>query len=165
MYQLVVFLHVLAAFIFFMAHGASVMVSFKLRGERELERIKSLLELSTYSLSVGYMSLLVLLGTGIIAGFMGEWWGYLWIWAALGLLITLIIAMYLLGTLHFGKIRKAVGLPYQEGMKYDNPPLPPASAEELDALLSSLSSRPILLVAVGVGGLVVILWLMMFKPF
>lgn len=163
MYQLVVFLHVLAAFIFFMAHGASVMVSFKLRGERELERIKSLLELSTYSLSVGYISLLVLLGTGIIAGFMGKWWGYLWIWEALGLLITLIIAMYLLGTLHFGKIRKAVGLPYQEGMKYDNPPLPPASQEEIAALLSS--SRPILLTAVGVGGLAIILWLMMFKPF
>lgn len=39
----------------------------------------------------------------------------------------------------------------------------PASAEEMEVLMSR--PRPVLLAVTGIGGLVIILWLMMFKPF
>lgn len=148
-----------------MAHGVSAAVAFRLRGERDRERIRALLELSSASSGAMYGGLGLLLVTGVIAGFMGNWWGQGWIWASLGLLVALIPTMYLLGTLYFGKIRKAIGLPYAEGMKYDNPPVAPVSPAELEALLSSLSSRPIVVAVTGVGGIVIIIWLMMFKPF
>ena len=44
-----------------------------------------------------------------------------------------------------------------------HPPVEPASAAELDALLTG--SQPVLLTVIGFGGLLLILWLMMFKPF
>lgn len=160
MYQWVVFLHVLGAFIFMLGHGASFMVAFKLRGERDLERIKALLELSSYSLGVMYGGLTLLFVAGIVAGFMGNWWGKLWIWAALGLLIAIVIAMYALGSAYYNQVRKAAGMPYFEGTK-EQPPIAPNPEEALRILSSS---RPQLLAGIGIGGIAVILWLMLFKP-
>ena len=40
---------------------------------------------------------------------------------------------------------------------------PVAGPEELEALLNS--GRPMLVAAIGIGGLAILLWLMMFKPF
>jgi hypothetical protein len=53
-------------------------------------------------------------------------------------------------------------MPYFEGNK-DRPALPPASEKEISAVQATL--RPGLLAAVGFGGVVLIAWLMMFKPF
>ena len=72
MYQWVVFLHVLGVFGFLMSHGVSAAVSLKLRGERDLERVRALLQPSGLSLYASYPSLLLLLVTGIVAGFMGD---------------------------------------------------------------------------------------------
>jgi len=47
MYAWVVFLHVLGAFAFVMAHGVSANVVFRLRHETQRERIAALLDLST----------------------------------------------------------------------------------------------------------------------
>ena len=49
--------------------------------------------------------------------------------------------------------------------KREQPPSEPLSAEEIDALLSRSHSRPMLLTVIGFGGIAVIAWLMMFKPF
>lgn len=46
MYHWIVFLHVLAAFAYLMAHGAAANVAFKLRGKTSRERIAALLDLS-----------------------------------------------------------------------------------------------------------------------
>ncbi len=162
MYSWIVFLHVLGGFGFILAHGASAAVSFRLRRERNLERIRALLDLSGSSLNVLYISLLVLLAGGITAGFMRRWWGHGWIWVALGLLIAILVAMYLRGTSYYTSVRKAAGLEYMVGSK-PHPPEPPASPEEIDALLSS--SRPVELAVIGGVGLAAILWLMIFKPF
>ena len=63
---------------------------------------------------------------------------------------------------HYHRLRKLLGMPYFEGNK-DRPALPPASEEEIYAVQATL--RPGLLAAVGSGGVVLIAWLMMFKPF
>jgi hypothetical protein len=79
-YPWVVFVHVAAAFIFVMGHGASMWASDQIRKERDPERIKVLLEMSGRSLGMVYGALLVLLIAGIIAGIMGSYFGKLWIW-------------------------------------------------------------------------------------
>jgi hypothetical protein len=43
------------------------------------------------------------------------------------------------------------------------PPIEPTSAEEINALLDQ--GNPMLLTIIGYGGIVIIAWLMMFKPF
>lgn len=162
MYSLLVFLHILGAFGFLLGHGASANVAFKLRAEKSRERICTLLDLSSASLSLTYGSLLLLLLAGIVAGFMGNWWGRLWIWAALALLVVVIALMYTVATPYYTRLRKAVGLPYMDGMK-QHPPDPPVSEPELWQLLDS--ARPVTVAAIGGVGLALILALMVFKPF
>ena len=130
MYPWLVFLHLVGIFGFLLAHGTSATVAFKLRGERERERVQALLDLSKTSLYVAYGSLLLLLVTGIVAGFTGHWWGTIWIWASGGVLVGMGLGMGLLGTQHYDRVRAAVGLPGMQGGQKDPPP-EPASPEEL----------------------------------
>lgn len=162
MYSWLVFLHIAGALGFMLAHGASASVAFALRREHNPERVRALLELSASSYGVMYLSLLVLLVSGIAAGFLGGWWGRGWMWASLGLLIVIGVAMSVWGSRLYGGARKAAGLPYFENGKR-HPPREPAGAAEIEARLAM--GNPLLLTAIGLGGLGVILWLMVFKPF
>ncbi len=162
MYQWLALLHILGVFGFLLAHGASASVAFALRQERDHERVRTLLTLSAGSYPVMYLSLLVLLVTGIVTGILGDWWGRGWIWGSLLLLIAIIVAMTLLGSNKLGRLRKALGLPYFERGK-QQPAVAPASPQEIDALLGQ--SNPHLLTTIGLGGIAIVAWLMMFKPF
>lgn len=162
LYQWLAFLHILGVLGFLLSHGASASVTFALRQERNHERVSALLTLSTSSYPVMYLSLLILLVTGIITGVMGDWWGRGWIWTSLVLLIAIIVAMSLLGANKLSDLRKAIGLPYAVRGK-TQPAVAPASAQEIDALLSQ--GNPMLLTIIGFGGIAVVAWLMMFKPF
>ncbi|HEV8682557.1 MAG TPA: hypothetical protein VGS09_07270 [Actinomycetota bacterium] len=166
MYPWWVFVHILGAFAFLLVHGVSVAMALALRREREPVRIQALLGLSRVYLNVTYASLLVLLIAGIVAGFLGHWWGRGWIWAALAILVALWVSMSLLGTSFYDRVRIAVGTEPMYGRRkkvwlQERPP--PATPAELDALLGS--NRPFLLTWMGLIGLAVILWLMVLKPF
>lgn len=163
MYQWLAFLHILGVFGFLLSHGASASVAFALRQERDHERVRALLTLSATSYPIMYLSLLVLLVTGIITGIMGEWWGRGWIWVSLILLIAIVVAMSVLGSNKLSVLRKALGLPYFVSGKAQ-PAIPPASAAEIDAMLAK-GGNPHLLTIIGLGGIAVVAWLMMFKPF
>lgn len=162
MYQWLVFLHVAATLGFMLTHGVSVSVSYALRRERNPERIRTLLEISGGSYQAMYISLLTLLLSGIVAGFQGHWWGSGWIWVSLLLLIAIIVAMGILGGGLYSEARKKAGLPYTVKGK-QQPPLPPSNPEEIEAHIAKVN--PHLLTLIGYGGILVILWLMMFKPF
>jgi uncharacterized membrane protein len=155
MYSWLVFLHVAGVFGFLLGHGASVAVMFRLRSERKRERIRTLIELSSGSMTAFYASIVLLLGAGIVAGFIGNWWRMLWIWVSLGLFVVIAGAMYPLASGYFRRIRTAVGARPSGA--------PVASDEEIDELLAS--GRPLLIALVGFGGILVILWMMLFKPF
>ena len=155
MYPWVVFLHIAGVFGFLLAHGASVAAMFKLRTERRRERIRTLIELSATSMTAFYVSIVVLLGAGIVAGFIGNWWRMLWIWVSLGLFLVVAGAMYPLASGYFRRVRIAV--------EHRPSGAPMASDEEVDELLGS--SRPLLVALVGFGGILIILWLMILKPF
>ena len=162
MYRWLVFVHVLGVFLFLMAHGISAGVAFRVRDERNLDRLRALLEFSTASYGIMYAGLMLLLLAGIVTGFMGKWWGTGWIWLSIVLLVLITGAMTGLGSRYYTKLRRAVGSPYMERNKVQ-PPLPPASSEEIEALLKA--GKPVLLTTIGVVGIAVIAWLMMFKPF
>ncbi len=162
MYRWLVLLHVLSVFGFLMAHGISAGVAFALRRERNLERIRALLNLSGNTMGVLHGSIFLLLLSGVAGGFIGHWWRQGWIWLSLGLLLAIYIYMGVGGASYYSRVRKAAGLGYMEGFKA-KPPAEPASEATLDALLRQ--SRPLVLAVVGFGGLALVTWLMEFKPF
>jgi hypothetical protein len=161
-YPWIKLLHVLGAFGFVLAHGASALAAVRIRGEREPSRVAALLDLSSASLGLMYASLLVLLAAGVTAGFVGGFWGRGWIWVAIGVLVIVVVAMYPLGSQHYANVRRAVGLKAYNDPKDATPPTPMAG-DELAALLAS--PRPFVLAAFGGIGLIIILWLMVVKPF
>jgi hypothetical protein len=162
-YSWIKFVHVLGVLGFLAAHGASVTVSFKLRGEHDRERVRALLDVSGAYLSAMYGSLLVLVLAGVAVGLLGGWFTKsLWIWVALALLFGIMVAMYYIGTAHFSELRKAAGLPYAVGSRRQLP-VEPASEAELATLISK--GRPWTLAVIGFGGIAIIAFLMMFKPF
>jgi len=162
MYPWLVFLHVLSALVFLMSHGISAGVSLQLRREQSLERVKALLELSANSYGVMYLSLLLLLISGVVTGLVGRWWAQTWIWLSLGLLIAIAVVMFALTARYYTPLRKAAGLPFMEKGKQQEP-LPPASLQEVGRLVTA--ARPLPMAGVGIIGLLIIMWLMMFKPF
>ena len=162
LYTWIVFLHVLGAFTFVLAHGVSAGVSLKLREEREVPRVQTLLELSNTATQGMYVGLVILLIGGITAAFMAGLWGRGWIWTALALLVVMIAFMYARASRYYGEVRRAAGLAYYIPGKGSGGPAA-ANTGELARLLGS--SRAMELAAVGTIGLVAIIWLMVMKPF
>jgi hypothetical protein len=160
-----ILIHVLSVVAFALVHGISAGVGFKLRTEREPARIRALLELSNAYLGTMYAALVLILVSGILAGIVGGWWtsGRLWIWVALGVFVAVGVAMYPLGVQHFDRLRGAVGLQTYAQKRSGGPPPDPASPAELELLLQS--SRPVTVAAIGIGGLAILVWLMVLKPF
>jgi hypothetical protein len=156
------FLHVAGAFAFVAGHGVSMLVAFQLRKERDRARIGGLLDLSERSLIVAGIGLLVLFVSGIVAGIVLGSFGKLWIWVSLVLLVVIAGSMTPLGITYYGRIRAGIGKKTR-GMKPTDPDPVPISDGELATLLES--RRPDVLLLLGGGGFLVILWLMMFRPF
>jgi hypothetical protein len=157
-----VFIHVVSAFVFIGAHGVSMYAAFRIRREREAARIGAMLDLSSSSLAMVYIALLGLLVSGFAAGWVRASFASAWFWVSVVLLIVVAGLMIPLGGMHYSKIRRALGQRVH-GMKPDEPDPVPASPEELERLLSTRQAE--LLLALGGGGFVIILWLMVFRPF
>ncbi len=162
MYQWIVFLHILSAFAFFMVHGASAVMAFQLHRERDVQRIRAILDLSNSALPIAYWSVMILVLAGIAAGIMGHWFAQGWIWTALVLIVLLWFGMHAYAFRYFTPIRKAVGLPYHHPSG-DQPGGEPASDADIATVIAK--ANPTMLLIVSFGLVAVILWLMMFKPF
>ena len=150
MYLWIVFIHVLSAFLFMLAHGATAAVMFAMQAERNPERLQALLAVRDRAQLPFTITSSVMFLSGVALGFMGGWWARGWIWAALVLLIAISVVMGLLGRNRLDKVKSLV----------DSNPL---SAGDLEAAINA--ANPMMLSIVGVGGFIAILWLMMFKPF
>jgi hypothetical protein len=160
-YAWVLLAHIVSIFGFLTAHGGASIAVYSIKGTRDVERLQAILDLSRLSVVISYIFVFLVLGTGVTLGFLGGYWGRLWIWTAIVVAFIMIGLMYRFGTAHFNLVRKAAGLPYYKGRKRQPPSQPNPS--EIEKLLSS--SHPFELSAVGVVGLLVIAWLMVFKPF
>jgi hypothetical protein len=157
-----VFLHILSALTFFMAHGASATMAFKLRKETNFDRIRAMLDLSWSTMIVMGVSFLIMGLTGLILPFMVHIWNKVYIWASIVLMLFVFIYMSMFNETHYKELRRLVGLPYMRGNK-QLPAEPPSGAEEVAALIEKTS--PTGLAVVGYVIPAIVLWLMVFKPF
>lgn len=155
-----VYLHVFGAFAFAAAHGVSAVVAFRIRATRDPVAIRTLLDVSGVAIGVMYVGLLLLLIGGVVAGLVGGHFSRGWIWASLGILVVTMVAMYMLATPFYRRLREAVGAETREPQAT---PGAPVDAAALDALASS--SRPMVLAVVGLAAFAIILWLMLLQPF
>lgn len=155
-------IHVLAALAFVLAHGTSAAVSLRLRALRDRATIVAYLDLSERTMGATYATLLVVFVGGIISGIAGGYWtsGRLWLWASLAIFIGIAFQMSFVRWRYLLRVRNALGIsPDQRAGKG----LPPGSDEELAGALDS--RIPVVNFVVGVGGIAVLVWLMMMKPF
>jgi hypothetical protein len=147
-------LHVLGVLAFVLFHGVSILVAFRLRKERDRTRIAELLQFSGAAVQGMYAGLLLLIAFGVIAGFSGRWWGFWWIWISLGLLVATIVEMGVVARPYYQRLKDAIQM-RPSGV-------PRTSDEELDLLLRARVAM--VNAAWGVLALVVITWLMIWKP-
>jgi hypothetical protein len=165
LYTWIVYVHVSAAFAFVLAHGVAVFAGFRIRPERDRARIAAMLDLSMASHGLMYASLITLVVAGLIAGAMGGWLGRLWIWTSIGVLVVVMAAMMLIATRHYLTLRQLVGAAISPREARALAPSPNSASVD-DELAARLCSRqPELLAAIGGGGLLIVIWLMMVKPF
>jgi hypothetical protein len=156
------FLHVAGAFLFVAGHGVSMFVALRVRQERDPARMLGLLDLSGWSLNVTLVGLLVILISGIVSGIVGGWFGRLWLWAAIVLFVVIGGVMTPLAGSYMSRLREALG----QRTRNQKPGEPDPVPMPMDAIVVLAQSRqPELTLLVGGGGFLVILWLMMFKPF
>ena len=162
-YTVAKYAHFIGIALFLLAHGVSAGVSFKLRSERDRAKLTALLDLSASSYPGMAGGFLLILGSAVAMALMYSWWQTIWFWAALGVFFVVTGIMTPLATLRYGKIRRALGLKLPMGAKAKEGERGELSDEEVAALLSSVN--PWLITGIGFGGIALMSFLMMFKPF
>jgi hypothetical protein len=157
-----IFLHTLSAITFFLAHGTSMAMAFQIRKETDFTRIRALLDLSFSTIIVAFSAFLVMGLTGLIMPFILKIWNKGWIWASIVLMVIVFLQMVFMNEKRYKHLRRMVGLPYMiRGDRF--PAEEPASQAEVEAYLKKLQVTD--LVIVGYGIPMIVLWLMVFKPF
>lgn len=158
----IVFVHILGVFIFLLAHGVSAAVLLRLRSERDLAAVRTLLDLSRRAWSAMGIGLALWFFGGILAGFSGNYWttGRYWIWASLIVAIATVVVMTPFGSVYLNRVRAAAGVDIKTGA------VDPDATVDAAALDSAIASgRPIMVTTVGLGAIAILAWLMIFKPF
>jgi hypothetical protein len=148
-------LHVLGVLGFVMFHGVSVVAALRLRKERDRGRIAALLQFSGSSVAGMYASLGWLVVFGGIAGWKGGYLDAGWFWASVLILVLVVGEMSAVARPFYQRVKEAVEI-RPSGV-------PRKSDEELEEILRS----PIGVVNMAIGfiALLVIAYLMVFKPF
>ena len=138
------FIHVVGLGAFLFGHGISGGVALVLKSKPAFDTSRALLMLSVWSYRITYPGLVLLLVTGVWTGFAGSWWRAGWIWVSIAVLVILVAATSFF-SMRYHRAREA---------KAD-----PELTEQLER------TRPVLTAAVGTIGLLILYFLMVFKPF
>ena len=159
MYQWIVFAHVASVLAFMLAHGVHMTAMWAMRGETDPERMLTFFNFLPTARGLRVLLAIVVL-SGATAGFMGSWLASGWLWTSLALLAVIAVAMWRLGGEYFSLVEEAAGAAVAARIA------DPSNRGPQDAYAAARRSwqTPALSV-IGLGGLAVILWLMMFKPF
>lgn len=158
LYPWIVVGHVFLVIVAFGAHGYSAFAMLGVKRETDRERTAVLLSVSSTALLVAGIGLLIAVVLGIVAAAMRGWFGMAWPWASIAIVVAVWIAMTPLAAGPMSAIRRVLGLPIRgkvEGV--------PGTDEELAAARERV--RPGLVAGVGLGALLVLVWLMEVKPF
>ena len=157
MYQWIVFLHILGVFWFLLAHGVSLYVAVRVQREKDIHGIQALLGLSASAVMASLIGLIVLLAAGVALAFMGSWWSQGWVWASLGVFVLIWASMSIFTGPAFRRARMAAGFTGPTTVNESS------VSEKLPQAIAEL--RPMIPMVIGGVGLIVILWLMVLKPF
>jgi hypothetical protein len=148
------FIHLAGVVGFVAAHGTSMAATVMLRRFKEPQQVAGILQLSAATVSAFYLSTLVLLVGGVGAGVVGQWFDQAWIWVSLGLLIAVGIIMIPMGRTHFRRIRMVLELTET------------GTAVSRDDFVRVVNSgNPILTAGTGFVAVLLIVYLMVLKPF
>ncbi len=157
-----IFIHVLAAITFFLAHGASAAMVFRIRKETNMERIRALLDLSFSTLILMGIAFLVMGLSGLVLPFLIKIWDKIWVWLSIVLMMFVFGWMAWFTEKAFKPLRRLVGLPYMVGGKH-YPAEPPGTPEMIAEQIRKINTTQ--LIVVGYAIPMFVLWLMVFKPF
>lgn len=149
------FLHIVGVLAFVGVHGVSLFVLYRVRRERDRQRIAELIAFSGTTTRPMYIALGILTVGGVGAGITLDLFAAWWLWVSIVILLTTIGLMSGLAAPYFHKITAACEV-RPSGV-------PRVSDEELEQLLRSGEAHVI--TATGGIGLLAILYLMLFKPF
>ena len=147
--------HLTGVLVFVGAHGVSMFVMFRIRGERDRQRIAELITFSGTTTRPMYIGLAILTIGGVGAGLTLHLFSQWWLWIAIGILLVTIGLMSGLAKPYFRRITASCEI-RPSGV-------PRVSDEELEQLLRS--GEATVISVIGVVGLLSILYLMLFKPF
>ena len=153
-YQWWKFIHLLGVAGFLASHGTSMAATLLVGRMREPEEIAGTLRLSGATVGPFYISTLVLLVGGVGAGFVGRRWNEGWIWISLILLIGVGALMFPLARGYYRRLRLVIDL-------MDSGTV--VSPEDFSRVLAS--GNPLLIAGTGTAALLLILYLMVIKPF
>jgi hypothetical protein len=156
MYDLWVFLHILFVALFLLFHGVQVWALFALEPALpDREKVFDRAEQSRMVSTPMYVALVMLVVFGVIAGIDGSLFskGW-WLWGAIGVLVVTSGFMSAIAGPYMKKVRAATTR-WADGSY-------PMPEDELEALLRG--PQPRIISVVGVAGLAILLWLMVYKP-
>jgi len=156
------FIHILGAITFFLAHGTSIAMAFQIRRETDFARIRALLDLSMSTMVVMFIAFMAMGLSGLTMPFILKIWNKGWVWASIVLMIVVFFYMVFMNEKRYKHLRRMVGLPYMIGGK-TFPAEEPASQAEVQAQIRKMNVNE--LVIVGYVIPMIVLWLMVFKPF
>jgi uncharacterized membrane protein len=148
------FIHLIGVVGFMAAHGTSMAATMMIRRMRDPQHIEGVLQLSATTVLAFYLSTLVLLIGGIGAGIRGRWFNQGWIWLSLGLLVAVGILMFPLARGYFRRIRTVIEL-MESGTA--------VTQEDFVRVLNS--GNPLLTIGTGSVSILLIVYLMVLKPF
>lgn len=155
MYDFWVFLHLVGLAGFLTAHGVSVWAMFEVRGIRgDRERILDLCDLSKRTVPPMYVATALLLVGGVAAGIQGRWFSGWWLWVSVVVLLVTMAVMSSVATPYMKRLR--------DGCTRWHDGTYTMSDDELQAALTGPVTT--IVSAVGTLGLLVILYLMVYKP-
>ena len=159
MYNWLVFLHILFAFLFMLVHGAHAAAMLKFRGEPDPEKSLSFFNIVPDITLVRYLA--VALGVfGLAAAYGTGWLIKGWVWSSLVIFLIISWVMYQYGAGYYNLINGAAERLIEA--KKTNTNLP-AAQKEFDEARNA--PHAMIVSVVGILGLALILWLMRFKPF
>jgi uncharacterized membrane protein len=148
------FIHLVGVVGFVGAHGTAMAATLLMRRIRAPQEVSGILQLSAATVSAFYVSTLVLLVGGIGAGVQGQWFDQGWIWVSIGLLIGVGILMFPMARGHFRRVRMVLEL-MDTGTT--------VSHDDFARVLNS--GYPVLTAGSGAVALLLIVYLMVLKPF
>jgi hypothetical protein len=159
MYNWLVFLHILFAFLFMLAHGVHAAAMLKFRSEPDPERSLTFFNIVPQPNLIRILT--VLLGIpAVAAAFLAGWWQKGWVWISLVVFLIISFVMVKYGAGYYGLIEGAATRLIEARKNKTNLA---AVTEEYEAARNA--PHPMIVSIVGIVGLAIILWLMRFKPF